>query len=235
MENTPWTSPTPVSTSTTGPVALIPLRTGGKSRLGTALATEDRHELVLAMLDDVLAALRGARVADIRVLAGDPVAAHIAAARSLTAIPDPPEDPWPSAGDARLRAAVEAALENLPKDRHRLIVAADLPRLTAAEVASILSDPAEVAIAPTAGGGTALLRLAPDVEIPACYGPLSAGAHAAAAEGRAYSVSLLDLPGARHDVDGGSDLEALGRTVDGQPAGPATTAFLDGAHGYPRT
>lgn len=216
-----------------GAVALVPLRTGGKSRLGPTLPAVARDALVLAMLDDVVAALRGAGVDDVRVLAGSATAAEAADARGLASIPDPSSD-GPVAhlgGDAPLRAAVDAALADLPLTTVRVVVAADLPRLSAAEVAAVLADPADVVIAPTAGGGTALLRLAAGVSLPARYGPGSAGAHARAAEEAGRSVSVLDLPGARHDVDATDDLTALAGPIDGTSPGQATTAFLAGVGG----
>ena len=233
------TTPGPAADGSDTPVALIPLRTGGKSRLGEALAHGHRAELVLAMLDDVLAALRGAGLADVRVLAGDAGAAAAAAARGLRFLRDP-DDVNPTAGpdagrvapgDRSLQAAVDAAFVELGDHRPRLVVAADLPRLSAAEVDAVRRHPAEVVVAPTSGGGTALLRLAAGATLPARYGPGSAGAHLAEAQRAGRSVVLLDLPGARHDVDGAQDLAALGGELDGPITGAATAAFLADLHG----
>jgi len=228
-----------------GTVALIPLRTGGKSRLGAALAPAARDRLVLAMLDDVVAAVQGAGITDVRILAGSSAAARAATERGLAAIPDPTPGTDPDLeagppgsgtprvadGDRRLRAAVDAGLAVVPAGAVRLVLAADLPRLTATEVAAVLADPADVALAPTAGGGTALLRLGPHVVITTRYGPGSAHAHVAAAEQAGHSVSVLDLPGARHDVDAAVDLDGLARMLDGASPGPATAAFLTGTRG----
>lgn len=204
--------------------ALIPLRGAGKSRLGAAIDRRSRGRLVAAMLDDVLAALRQADVVDVHVLAGDPEALALAAQRSLDALPDP-EHEVGADGDARLRAAVDAGLLRMPADRARLVVAADIPRLDAAEVRAVLDDPADVAIAPTVGGGTGLLRLSPGVRIPSRYGPGSAGAHARVAREHGFSSSMLDLAGARHDVDAAHDLDALAHPLLGAAPGRATAAF----------
>lgn len=226
----------------TAPVALVPLRTGGKSRLGPVLPTARRDALVLAMLDDVVSALRAAGIDDVRILTGDASATRAAEERGLPAIPDPPDRSegaddgaldaphGPIAADRSLRQAVDAALDDLPTTSVRLVVAADLPRLDPEEVRRVLADPADVAVAPTSGGGTAILRLAPGATVPACYGPGSAAAHAAAATRTGRSVALLDLPGGSLDVDDVADLLAL--TDEGACApGPATTAFLAGGHG----
>jgi 2-phospho-L-lactate guanylyltransferase len=229
--------PTPPSTPTIG---LVPLRTGGKSRLGAGLPPEQRDALVLAMLDDVLAALRGAGVDDVRILAGNAAAVTAARARGLTALADPPATQPSDApdarstvdrGDLRLRAAVDGALAQVSRSSDRLVVAADLPRLRAADVAQVLAHPAQVVIAPTAGGGTAILRLAAGTLLPTRYGVDSAEQHVRAAERAGLSVAIVDLPGGRHDVDAMTDLAALGGALDGSTPGPATSAFVAGVRG----
>lgn len=231
-------------------VALVPLRTGGKSRLGTALGDEARDALVLAMLDDVLAALGAAGITDVRVLAGNAPARDAALARGLPAIDDPAAQPAAQTGpggvrttpdrsvhgplgrgDAALRRAVDAGLAAVGRERVRLVVAADLPRLSGVELAAVLDDPAEVVVVPTRGGGTAVLRLAAGVELPSRYGAGSAQAHLAAAGALGLRASRLDLAGARYDVDGAGDLRALPRELDGTSAGPATAALLPGRRG----
>lgn len=216
------------------PVALVPLRIGGKSRLATALAPEDREALVLAMLDDVLAALAGAGVTDVRLLTGNVAAAAAAADRGLQAIRDPAPATI-SAGDeadgAPLRAAVDAGLATVPATVPRLVVAADLPRLSASDVRAVLGSDAEVAVAATGGGGTSLLRLAPGVTLVARYGPGSAEGHLRAAEHAGYSTELLERAGSRHDVDAADDLAALAGPLDGCGVGTATAAFLAAMRG----
>lgn len=215
-------------------VALIPLRGAGKSRLASAIPPGSRQALVAAMLDDVLAAVRGAGVEDVRMLAGDALAAELATARGLPSIPDPtPTSEIAATVDDRLRRAVDGALVDVDEDAVRLVIAADLPRLTAVEVTAVLAAPSDVVVVPTAGGGTAMLRLAPRVIIPARYGVGSAEAHLQAARASGWSRTLLDLPGARHDVDAVADLTALEGTSTGSPPGPSTTAFLRRTAGYP--
>lgn len=223
-----------VADGTAPVVALIPLRTGGKSRLRTTLSEARRAELVLAMLDDVLSAVRAAGVEDIRVLAGDPAADDAATARGLVVHRDPASEGSDGAdepGDKPLRAAVDAALSAVGARSARLIVAADLPRLCAEEVRQVISDPADVVVAATVGGGTALLRLAPGVTFATHYGPGSARAHLAAADRDHRTAALLDLPGARHDVDAADDLTGLRGRIGGPAPGMATAAFLAGLRG----
>jgi len=221
-------------------IGLVPLRTGGKSRLGVGIPPEQRDALVLAMLDDVLRALRDAGVKDLRILAGDPAAVAAATARDLPAIVDPcgtalagrsVEGDFGGRGETRLRAAVDGALAQVPRSADRLIVAADLPRLHASELMAVLAQPAQVVVVPTVDGGTAVLRLRPGTRLAAQYGMGSAAAHVRAAEGAGLTVAVLDLPGGRHDVDAATDLTALGAALEGSPPGPATAAFLMGTRG----
>jgi len=218
-------------TSPPSPVALVPLRTGGKSRLQGTLDAARRADLVLAMLDDVLHVLRTAGLVDIRLLAGDAGAASAAADRGLTALLDPPSAALGSAAaEAHLRRAIDAGLAAVGTGCARLVVAADLPQLRAADIEAILASTADVTVVPTRGGGTALLRLARGAVIPACYGPGSAEAHLAAARSRGLQVEQLDLDGARSDIDAAADLDAL----DGAgpiPVGRATASFLAAPRG----
>ncbi len=204
-----------------GPVALVPLRAGGKSRLSGTLDAGARERLVLAMLDDVVAALRGGGVADVRVLAGDDAAADAAAVRGLPVLHDP--------GAGGLRAAVDAGLAAVPDDRTRLVVAADLPGLRAADVAGLLAAADRVTVLPTQDGGTAVLLLPPCATVPARYGPGSAALHVDAARAAGHAAVLLAPTAAAHDVDGPLDLAAAA----GTGVGPATAATLapDAARG----
>jgi 2-phospho-L-lactate/phosphoenolpyruvate guanylyltransferase len=217
--------------------ALIPLRTGGKSRLGDAIEGEARAQLVLAMLDDVVGALRAAGIEDVRLLASGPGAVQAAQARGIPAILDPEPGPRTEAdlqpavseADLRLRAAVDAGLAQVAADRRRMVVMCDLPRLRPADVTAVLAQAADVVVAPTVSDGTAILSLAPGVLLPSRYGAGSATAHAEAARTSGRSVTLLDLPGARHDVDAETDLRALDAPQAG--TGMATASFLAGTRG----
>ena len=189
------------------------------------------------MLDDVLAALHAAGVVDVRMLAGGDEALAAAHARGLPAVPDPPSADDGAAGEVLLRRAVDAGLAAVPSDRDRLVVAGDLPLLSAAEVTMVLDVASDVVVVPTSGGGTALLRLAPGVDLGpqqgTQYGPDSADAHVALARRAGRTVTLLELPGAHHDVDAAADLASLHRRLAAGPAGPgrASAAFLAGARG----
>lgn len=213
-------------------VALIPLRTGGKSRLSEQFDGAKRAELVLAMLDDVVGALVGAGIDDIRLLCGDVAARDAALARGLTAIDDP-EDAGAGAPDephARLRAAVDAALASIGSDRVRIVVAADLPLLSADDVRAVLAHASEVVIAPTSGGGTGLLLLPVGVTFATFYGPGSALAHQSAARAVMPDASphVVERDGTAWDLDVPEDIEGLAAMLSGRSATAAVLRTLRG-------
>jgi 2-phospho-L-lactate guanylyltransferase len=225
--------------------ALVPLRTGGKTRLGTVLTPERREALAHAMLDDVLTALRDAGVDDVRILASGEAALAAAAARGLPALPDPGPDRTTLAARrartddpavARLRAAVDHGLGVVGPTCARLVVAADLPLLTEQDVRAVLAaldaSASDVVITPTPSGGTALLALGPGVVLTSQHGPDSARAHTVAAQHAGLRVTRLEREGGR-DVDDAHDLELL-RTLLGTllpDRRRATAALLGTAHG----
>jgi 2-phospho-L-lactate/phosphoenolpyruvate guanylyltransferase len=222
----------PSSAAAATAVALIPLRTGGKSRLSDQFDPDTRAELVLAMLDDVVGALVGAGIDDIRLLCGDAAARAAALDRGLTAIEDP-EDAGAQAPDethARLRAAVDAALSTVGTDRVRLVVAADLPLLSAEDVRTVLAHASEVVIAPTSGGGTGILLLPVGVTFATSYGPGSALAHQSAARavtpGR--SPHVVERDGTAWDLDEPEHIEGLASMLSARSATAAVLRTLRG-------
>lgn len=195
--------------------AIIPYREPAKSRLAAGdsavgLAAPARTLLARAMLADVVTAIRAAGVADVVVAAGDPAAARVAVRLGLPAVPD-------ASVDGGLNAAVDAAAGSLGADAV-LVVTADLPTLRALDVATVVGTEGEVVVAPTNRAGTGGLLRRPALVVPASYGPSSARRHADAARDAGLTVTVLDLPGFRDDVDTPGDLAALSR----ERLGPAT-------------
>lgn len=199
------------------PVAIVPLQTpgAGKRRLAGALDVDQRAALATAMLTDVVHALRSAGLVDVVVAAAGPRAAAAADALGVPALLDPPDHPG-------LNAALTAASTKLGVDRDQLIVAADLPCLTAADVTAVLGSGAEVVVAPTSARGTGLLLRRPAAAIETAYGPASADRHVALARAAGVRAGIVERLGCHHDVDTLSDLAAL---LELEP-GPATIAAL---------
>ncbi len=184
--------------------AIVPFTTPGrgKSRLRRWLTPAQRAALATAMLRDVLDALASTRVDDIVVAARDGHAAAAARARGVHTIEDPP-------GRSTLDTVVASAAATVDAAHDRLVLMADLPRLVPDDVEQLLASTTEVVIAPTCDGGTAALLRRSHVVMPTAYGPGSADAHERLASQRGLSVSRLDTPGFRHDLDTIEDLRAL--------------------------
>jgi FO synthase len=175
--------------------AIVPVRSGGvgKSRLAAVLSPQRRAQLIESMLHDVLGALRRAQRID-----------HI-----LVVSPDLPAAPPGTtlvrdAGEG-LNPAIEAGLRALGPDAEAaLVVAADLPQLTAAEVDRMVDTcrDAQVGIAPDhLGEGTNSLWLSLPAQIAPAFGPGSGARHRAAAARAGVRLAVVELPGLAHDVD----------------------------------
>lgn len=202
--------------------AIVPLRTGGKTRLSPFLRPHERSALAGAMLADVAAALREAGLGRIVVAAEGPSAVAAAGALGLETVPD-------ADGGHGLDHALRQATARLRATEALLVVAADLPRLTSADVAVVLAAPTPVVVAPTRDGGTGgLLRRPPDV-IATAYGPGSAAAHRRLAAAAGVEASTVSRRGFAHDVDTVADLDEL----RARGVGPATARVLNrlGHHG----
>jgi 2-phospho-L-lactate guanylyltransferase len=202
----------------TGPVvALVPVRSPGvgKTRLAAELSPLERAELSGAMLADVTAALTGAAVDRVVVAASGPAAAAAGSALGAEVMLDPP-------GCRSLDTAVSAAAARLGPGGTLLVVTADLPRLSGADVDALLAVDAAVAVAATDDGGTGGLLRRPPVAIPTAYGRRSAARHLGLARRAGVASERVVIAGFRHDVDTWEDVLAL---REGH-VGPATRAFL---------
>jgi 2-phospho-L-lactate/phosphoenolpyruvate guanylyltransferase len=214
----------------TGTVAVVPLRDGvsGKSRLATTLDPAARRRLVVALARHVLGVLtplvadgRLARVvvvtADVpfadEVLAAVPdpaVRDHVGSScsdrqsglpirrRSADVIAEPPDPPGLNGALDHARAH----LGGLGADR-MLVVHADLPRLTAADVDAVLGTGTEVAVATDRHDtGTNLLAVP---LTPTGYrfrfGPGSRAAHEAEAAAHGLTSAVVRRPGTAADLD----------------------------------
>lgn len=198
-------------------VALVPVRSPGegKSRLADVLSREERAALSGAMLADVAAALAASRVGRVVVAAAGAPAAAAASALGLDVVLDPPTV-------RGLDGAIAAAASRLGTVETLLVVAADLPRLTAGDVDALLASRAGVAVAPTDDGGTGGLLRRPPAVIPTAYGAGSGARHLRIARAAGVPTQQLELAGFRADVDTWADVRALARGTVGQ----ATSAFL---------
>lgn len=198
--------------------AVVPLRSPGrgKTRLSPALDREARAALAGAMLADVLDALREAGL-EVVVAAGGQAAAAAASALRADVVMDAP-------GTRSLDDAVEQARRRVAPTTGLLVVQADLPALTTADVTALVEGDAPVVIAPTADGGTSALLRRPSSIMGTAFGAGSGAAHERLARAAGVVPRIVRRDGLRHDVDVVDDL----RDLAGRAMGPATTTVLAG-------
>ncbi|GGL10948.1 2-phospho-L-lactate guanylyltransferase [Mangrovihabitans endophyticus] len=198
------------------PVKRLPV---AKSRLRGAVAPDRHEELVLAMVQDTLAAVRACpAVRETLVITDDPAVSAAAGALGARTAPDAP--------DGGLNAAMRYGADELAGPAaNRFTLTADLPALRDADLSAALEAGSASGAAPgrwfvpdAAGTGTVLLAAAAGARLDPRFGPGSAAAHARSGA-RAWPG---DWPRLRQDVDTAADL----RAVLALGPGPRTAALL---------
>lgn len=189
--------------------AVIPVKSlsHAKSRLAPALSTDGRADLARRLLLGTLDAAQScSALTGVVVVSADPEVRRLAAARGLSAYPDPP------ASDAdHLNAAVAlgcrrvAALGALAA----LVLPIDLPHVSSHVIAQFVwrAGDAAVSVAPDgAGTGTNALLLRPPLAITPAFGPDSFARHGALARERGLLPTTVALPALAFDLDTPHDL-----------------------------
>jgi 2-phospho-L-lactate guanylyltransferase len=203
-------------------VALVPVKrlAAGKSRLADALGRETIEALTLAMLGDVVDAIRASgRVDRIVVVTPDPEVGE--AARGFGAEARVADDPG-------LNAALDAATAALADPAGALLVVlGDVAGARGDELARLfdaLPEAPAAVLAPARDGGTAALLRRPPGAIPGRFGADSAKAHRAAAERAGVRFVELPLPSLAIDLDRIEDARAL---AAGDAPCPRTRRLLE--------
>lgn len=173
------------------PVALIPLKglDHGKSRLGEVLSRGERAELVLQLLSGVISACQEAGL-PVCVISPDPQARAEAQRLGAETLDD---------GGLDLSGAVALGLAHHAGAEAVVVIAADLPFVTADDVRELLerARPLVVAIAPDGTTNAAAAR--PPSALRPSYGPGSAARHG----GLQLRIARLE-----QDLDTPADLAA---------------------------
>lgn len=186
--------------------ALVPIRSfaSAKRRLSSRLDPDQRTRLCVAMALRVIRTLRAhPGLAGVAVVSPDP-AVRAWAAQLASAVLDETGTGLNAALDHAARALQRLGANCL------LIVPADVPALTTADVNSMLDARADVVIVPAArDGGTNALRLTLPLRLAFQFGADSAATHLAAARRADASVSLLPLRSLARDIDVVEDLANL--------------------------
>ncbi len=209
-----------MSTAPGGLCVIVPVKGLGdaKSRLAEVFAPEQRASLVLAMLEDVLIAVRAAHDGPLLLVTPDEEYAPAAQRAGAELIAD-----VGGGYNAAVTQALAAAMAR--GSGAALVLPADQPRAQPSELRSALEalEEASVVVAPSRDGGTGLLGLRPPDAIAPAFGIGSAARHRAIGEAAGLAVAWLELPSLRDDVDEAGDL-LRGAT----PLGEATAAFVAG-------
>ena len=210
--------------TTASTFAIVPVKAlaDAKRRLAPALASSERRRLVLTMLQDVLALLAETPgIARVVVVTPDPEVAAAAISRGAGVVSE--------AGPSDLNSAVRRGLACARNEGagRALVIPADVPLATHAEVLSILTsasagpEPQAVLVPSEDGDGTNAMLLAPPEAMRPEFGEDSFVRHVAQAVALGLDFRVLRLPGLGADIDQPRDLARL--------AGAERYAFLNSA------
>jgi len=189
--------------------AVVPVKllASSKSRLSRILGPEDRERLMIAMLSDVLKALRGSSCIEIiLVVSRDEKVGRVASELGALFL----REPKPGGLNIAIKMAIVKCLE-LGADGV-LIIHADVPLVREDDLRAMSRglDGHEVVIAPSLDleGTNALALMPPDV-MPISYGPGSFYRHLEMALERQLSTLVLFSRSLALDVDRPEDLALL--------------------------
>lgn len=187
--------------------AVVPVKelVGAKQRLAGFLTPGERHELAVVMLEEVLAALAGARgLAGVALVTLDPHATAIARREGWRVITEGARDGHTGAVDAgRLVLAGEGVggILTLP---------GDIPATTAAEIDAVLAAhgpaPAFSIVPAHDEQGSNTVVVSPPLAVKLRFGENSYFPHLDAARAAGIAPNVVKLPGIAMDIDHPADL-----------------------------
>ena len=190
--------------------AIVPLKNIKKSKTRlSALPPQDRAKLTVAMLSNVLVALRKSRrISDVTVVSADKSASKIAHRYGAKFL---------SEGRGHgLNGALRLAIRELERRTTgtAMIIHADLPLLTTQDVDRFLSRSQgfQIAIVPCKNGtGTNALLLRPPSAIPPLFGKGSFKTHLSLAKKTRFRWRVFKVRGIQFDIDDPRDLRKFTR------------------------
>ena len=209
---------------------LIPLKdlVRAKTRLAGLLAPSERRALAQAMVEDVLALLAAhPDIARINLVSDDPSAYLLAAQYGALHLPES------ELGCRGLNNVIDSASRRLlaSDEQPLLVLHADLPLLTAADISSVLaarqSIEGLVVGSDRHGSGTNVLCF-DAASLPVfCFGEGSCDRHLAAARAGGIPATVVSTPGVGLDVDEPQDLEVLLGRLQRSAAGRTAALLQD--------
>jgi 2-phospho-L-lactate guanylyltransferase len=176
-----------------------------KKRLAPVLTPQERSDFTIAMLEDVLNALKSSDMRKIVVVSSD---------NSIREVADAFEVSYISENKAGLNQAVEQATEsfNMSSVDSILIVPCDVPLVSQEDISEITRhehNKKSVVLSPSMDGGTNALFKSPPNLIPACFGPNSFKKHIEAACAKGIKPKIYCSQTINIDIDSEKDLETF--------------------------
>lgn len=206
--------------------AIVPTKAldRAKGRLAGLLSEEERRDLALAMLEDVLRSLRSvARLETVVVVSPDDGALDLARSLGAEAVIERPSV-------RGINQALNQGVDYLaPRGIEALLVLpADVPGVAPDDIEAVLDalPPDEgMVICPSARGGTGALALRPPGLIPFRFGPDSFTLHRREAAAQGIPTRVLRINSLLNDIDEPPDLRSFWQ----RGGGKATRRLLIGS------
>ncbi len=176
--------------------ALVPFKgpDGAKERLGAYLSPRERHDLTLAMVQDVLAALTGTSLLGVVIVSRSPAA--VALAREFDA------EVFADTADNLTGAVTEASAFLAGRAEGTMIVHGDLPLLSADEVNRAMRGHRDITLLPDRHDiGTNCIIATPPNAMTYQFDGTSFGPHKALARAAGFEPRIVRLPGFGLDID----------------------------------
>jgi 2-phospho-L-lactate guanylyltransferase len=194
--------------------AVVPVKrlSVSKRRLSAVLNPEERKLLTLAMLENVLAALKVSVVDQTVVVCNDSVVKNAADRCGVS---------YFSASGTGLNADIEEAIAWCV-NKHAssvLVLPADIPLVSSTDIDVLVKlgyEKASLVLSPSQNGGTNALLQNPPNLIPACFGPKSFANHFTEACNKGLRIRMYYSLGIGLDVDSVDDLKQLVKNVQGK-------------------
>lgn len=186
--------------------AIVPVKRLGlaKQRLAPVLSRSERAELARTMLHDVLTTLGATPgLAGIITVSGDPAVAGLATLFDARVVGDVME--------SGVNPAVQQGLNTLDASSAALVVPADVPFATAADLQAVITElgrcPMVLVPALSDGGTNTLAMRRPDLIAPS-FGGDSFARHQALARDGGFGCGIVRSEGLGRDIDDPNDLLA---------------------------
>jgi 2-phospho-L-lactate guanylyltransferase len=188
--------------------ALVPAKAldQAKGRLAAILGEDERRQLALVMLEDVVLALKAvAAIGSVAVVSPDGDVRALASELGATTIEEP----------ANVRGINQALTHALgvmsPRPEALVVVLADVPEISSADVDAALGVLPErgLVICPSHDKGTGLLAMRPAGVIPFRFGPQSFSLHKREAAAQGLQAEVVRAESLARDIDSPDDLRAL--------------------------